>query len=133
MKNTGKKMRIRERRKFQRLNISIPVKYKFLPRKKILKEIFCKNISGGGLKLRLDYPLKKGDRLKTFLYFPGDSTPVTAFSKVTWCRRITQKGRIACYDAGVQHLKIIPKDRQRLVFLFCEMMLDYFLFGKGRK
>lgn len=72
----------RERRRTQRLNISIPIKYKILPRKRVLEETLCHDISGGGIRVTLNYPLKKGIKLKTLLHFPSDPKPIVALSKV---------------------------------------------------
>lgn len=116
-----------EKRKTQRLNIPIQIKYKLLPQEKILEETFCQNISGGGIGLNLDTPLKKGDKLKTFLHFPDDRRPVIAKSKVIWCKKKFKKGEKPCFDIGIQHMRIEPKDKTRFVFLFCEMMINYFI------
>ena len=90
----------------------------------------CDDISGKGIKMHLDTPLKKKDRLKILLHFPGTSTPITTFSKVVWCKKKSVKGKKSSFDIGLEHIKINPKDKERLVFRFCEMMLDYFISGK---
>lgn len=132
MGEDAKKITTKERRKAQRLNIPIQVKYKLLPRKRVLQQTFCQDISGKGARLILDSPLKKGDRLKTLLYFPEDSRPVTAFSKIIWCKRNAARKKKAGFETGMQYIRIDPKDRERFVFLFCEMMINYFLQGKLR-
>jgi len=125
---------IEERRKAQRLNLSIPVKFKFLSKQKILEETFCRDISGGGIKLRLNKPLDKGERLKTLLYFPDDPKPVSAISKVIWCKESQRTRRKETYfDMGLQHVRIVTKDKKRFVFLFCETMIDYFISDKARQ
>lgn len=116
----------RERRRAQRLSIPIKVKYKLLPKRKILEEIFTQNISGGGVSLRLAQSLQKGARLKTLLHFPGDPNPVTAVSEVIWCKRVSEKKKVH-YNAGIRHIKIVPRDKERFVFLFCEMMINFFV------
>ncbi len=121
------KKRIAERRKSARLKISIPVKYKLVREKKTLHETFCRDISGGGLKLNLDCPMKKGQRLKTLIYFPEAARPITALSKVIWRKRCPSGRKGGAFELGIQHVKIDPKDRERFVYLFCEMMLSYFL------
>lgn len=119
-----------ERRRSQRM--LIPIKVEFTPQgnEKFIEEIFCQDISGGGVKLRLSKPLKSGEKFQTHIYFPGDPDPISAFSRVVWCREINVKNKGTCYEVGLQHLKISPKDSQRFVFLFCEMMLNYFIFAK---
>ena len=119
---TNKK--IRERRRAQRLDIKFKIKYKLMPRKKILEETISQNVSGGGFCVHLNQPLKNGSKLKVLLYMPNVKQPITALSKVVWCRKSAkQKG----YDVGIKHVKIAPKDKERFVFSFCEMMINYFM------
>ncbi len=119
----------KERRKSQRISLPIEVKCKYIKKRNVLLEqIFTESISGGGVGLRLGQPLTKGTRIKTLLYLPGDSRPVTAISEVTWCK---QKGtkKQAYYDAGIRYVKMAPKDRERFVFLFCELLINFFMGG----
>lgn len=118
-----------EKRKAQRLDIPIKVKYRLSARDKILRESFCHNVSGSGMQITSDCPFKKGERLKSLLYFPGERKPVTAMSKIAWCRRSpVRPGRI--FDVGIKHVKVYPQDRDRFVFLFCEMMVNYLVLGE---
>ena len=130
MSSQKKKRAAAERRKSQRLDISIKTKYRQLAKKKLLEEIFTQNISGGGAGLRLAKPLPKGARIKTMLHFPDDPKPITAVSEVIWCKKV-KKQKLTYYDTGIRHLKILPKDRERFVFLFCETMINYFIVGKA--
>lgn len=118
---------LEERRKAQRLNIPLQIKYKLLTKKRILEEVFCQDISGGGLKLRLKESLTVGQRMEVLLYFPNDPNPVTAKSSVVWCKRRLTKKKGPFFDIGVKHIKINPKDKERFVFLFCEMMINFLL------
>jgi c-di-GMP-binding flagellar brake protein YcgR len=118
-----------ERRKSDRLFIPLQVSYKLLPRKHVLHQAFSQDISGGGIRLSLNFPLKKGEKLRTFIHLAGDPKPVAAFSKVIWC---TKKPGKDDFDVGVQHVRIDPKDKERFVFLFCEMMINYFIEGKAK-
>lgn len=122
----------REKRKTQRLNIPIQVKYKLLSKNRVLNETFSQDISGGGVKLRLSNPLKKGVAIKTLLHFPYDKIPITAYTKVARCNRRLVRGKPR-YDIGMQYVRINPKDRERFVFRFCEMMINHFVFGARRK
>lgn len=126
------KKRFREKRKTQRINFPIQIKYKLLPRKKILNETFAEDISGGGVRIRAGFPLKKGDRLKALLHFPNGPVPITAFTEVVRCRRKVIGGKVS-FDIGMRYVKIIPKDRERFTFSFCETMMNYFILrGKRR-
>jgi c-di-GMP-binding flagellar brake protein YcgR len=122
--NVKMKGKFKEKRKAQRLNIPLYFQYKLLPRKKILESAFCRDISGGGISFRLGQPLREGDRLKILLHFPEETKPVTAFSSVVWCKRILQE---KVYCVGIKHIKILPADKERFVFLFCETMINYSL------
>ena len=118
-----------DRRKSQRLKIPIQIRYKLLPHKRVLEETLTQNVSGGGMGLRLSQPLRKNDKLKVFLNFPTDPKPITAISEVTWCKK-ESVGRKGFYKAGIKHIKIVPKDKERFVFLFCEMMINYLTVGR---
>ncbi len=118
----------RERRKSERLNLPIKVLYRFFKKRTFIESI-TENISGGGACLKLERPVPKQNKLKISLYFPNDAKPVNAISRVVWCRKITQKGK-TYYGVGIRHLKILPRDKERFVFLFCEMMINYLVLGK---
>ena len=126
----GPKGKFQERRRAQRLDIPLRVDYTFLPKKNAMEETFSRDVSGGGVRLKLAHSLKKGTRLKTFIYFPYDKKPIATFSKVVWCRKGAADKGHPIFEVGVQHVKIAPKDRGRFVFLFCEMMINYFIFGQ---
>lgn len=115
-----------DRRKAQRLDMPMRIQYKLMSRKKTLQETFCRDLSGGGVRLTLDHSLKKGSKLITHLYFPEESSPVTAITSVVWCKKIMRENKKPVFDTGMKYIKIIPKDRERFVCLFCETMLNYF-------
>jgi len=118
---------VTERRKAQRLNIPVPIRYYFYAKSKALsKPVTADNISGTGIGITLKQPVTKGARLKALIYFSDNPRPVTSTSRVVWCKKIPGKeGNL--FKIGMQHVKIDTKDRDRFVFLFCETMLNYFL------
>jgi len=116
--------KFKEKRSSQRLNIPLRFQYKLLPHKRILESAFSRDISGGGISFHSSEALKKGERLKILLHFPEEAKPVTAFSRVVWCRKAAEE---KAYNIGIQHVKILPADRERFVFLFCETMINYSL------
>lgn len=128
-----KKARIRcrvsksEKRKAQRINLPIQVSYSLHPKKKVLDETFCHDISGGGLCISFSVRMKKGDRLKTLLHFPNDKKPVTAISKVAWVKKGNMSGGRVFYNTGIKHVGISHEDRTRFVYLFCEMMINHLM------
>ncbi len=115
-----------ERRKKQRLNIPLKVKYKWLAKKGILEEVFTRDISGGGMRIRVDKPFKKGGRLKALLYFPEEDKPINVITEVVWCkkRKFKKKNK---FDVGIKHVKVAAQDKERFVFLFCETMMNFLM------
>ncbi len=116
--------KFKEKRRAQRLNIPLRFQYKLLPHKRILESAFSRDISGGGISFHSSEALKKGERLKILLHFPEEVKPVTAYSQVVWCKKVSQE---KAFNIGIQHVKIQPADKERFVFLFCEMMINYSL------
>lgn len=123
------KMCKNERRQSQRLSVPLKVKYKWLRRKGILQEILTQDISGGGIRIYSETPFKKGDRLKARLYFPNAKKGIRVINEVMWCKKAKSKGK-TYYDVGIKHLKIEPRDRERFVFCFCEILLNFLLFSQ---
>jgi len=121
-----------ERRAAQRLDLAIPIRYKFYLRQKALSSpMLTDNISGTGLGLTIKEPLKKDEKLDVHIYFPDDPKPVISTSRVIWCKRMGEK-KDAYFKVGMKHVRIKPPDRERFVFLFCETMLNYFLVSSKR-
>jgi len=120
-----------ENRKSQRLKIPLRIDYNLFPRGSALEKTFAHNISGSGICLKLDYSLHKGDKLKTIVHFPQERRPVVAISRVIWCMPVTAKKK--AFYIGMKYIKIMREDRERFVFLFCEMMLNYFFMNQRGK
>ncbi len=128
MKKTRKKRS--EKRKSQRLKIPLRLEYKRLRGKGKAEKTIAHDVSGSGLGIRLEEPLKKGDKLKILLHFANDPKPVTLTSEVVWHKK-TGKGKKVFYDTGIRHVKVPVKDRERFIFLFCEMMINFLTLGKN--
>jgi len=119
--------KIREKRKTQRINVLLEVKCQSYFKKNMLfGTLLTSDVSGGGIRLRLEKPLEIGTKLKTYLYFTKGGKPIVAYSHVVWCKKLEKKQKIY-FDVGIQYLKIVSKDKERFVFLFCELMVNYFM------
>lgn len=121
-----------DRRKATRLDIRLKIGYKLPLGRKMIIETFSENVSGKGIRVTLNKKLHKGDRLKTLIYFPKEPKPVTSFSEVVWCKARRLEGR-QIFDSGLRYVKISPRDRERFVFLFCELMINYFMIQIPKK
>ena len=122
-----KKAHVMERRKAQRLDIPVPIKYGFPLRGRALSgPVLTDNISGTGIGVTLKRPITKDDNLRVLIYFPDDPRPVTSTSRVVWRKRIRGKEGDS-FRIGMRHVRIDTKDRDRFVFLFCETMINYFM------
>lgn len=129
MRSPKQKMYV-ERRKFTRLAIPMEIRWGYHSKKLSTVGATAHDVSGGGLCLILDHPIKVGTRLKTALIFPSERRPVTAVSRVMWVHPLHQHGKER-FKMGLKYLKIEREDRQRFTFLFCEMMMNYFVLGGG--
>jgi hypothetical protein len=91
------------------------------------------DVSGRGLRLSQPTAMKHGETVKVLLYFPKDKKPISAYSKVMWCKEKTRGSGPSKYHIGLKHVKIAKPDKERFVFLFCELMLNYFMLGRCAK
>jgi len=131
VKIASKDMLTKERRKAQRLNIPIPVKFRRFGKKGTYRESNCQNISGSGIMLCLDLPVKKGDKFEMLIHLSGDPIPVETVVEVMWCKKNTQYRNKPFFNCGMKYVKIKPRDRERFVFLFCELMMEYCMSEKN--
>ncbi|MFH1877065.1 MAG: PilZ domain-containing protein [Candidatus Omnitrophota bacterium] len=126
-----RKKSYKEKRKAQRLNLSLPFEYHSARGKKVSSKRICtRDISGSGIGFRLAHPVAVRARLGILLYFPTDKRPISSVAEVVRCTKRVIKGK-PLYDVGVKHLKIAAKDRERFVFSFCETMINHFVLPVG--
>ncbi|MCX5666689.1 MAG: PilZ domain-containing protein [Candidatus Omnitrophica bacterium] len=116
---------LHDRRRSSRLDIPLKIEQRLSRGGELLKAL-SSDISGNGLRFQLHRYLKKGEKLRTSIHFPSDPKPVTAVSEVIWCKEKPASGK-KMFDAGIKYVKIIPRDRDRFIFLFCETMINYFM------
>ena len=106
-----------ERRKFVRLDTTLPIVYQVLP-STIPKKSVTRDIAGGGICLFVNEPLKPGTRLHVDIQLPGREHPVSFQGEVVWSEEyevIGKTQRERAVEAGVKFLQIDPKDRQAIL------------------
>lgn len=84
------------------------------------------DVSGGGVRLRLGYPIGRGKRIDMLMYFPDDPKPVGITARSVWCKE-EKMG----FNIGLQYIEF--KDKEKFIMLFCGMMVDYFVLSDREK
>jgi c-di-GMP-binding flagellar brake protein YcgR len=97
-----------ERRKFERIEAPVRVKYKLLSEGSPGVDTAGKNIGGGGIRLSLKEKLQPGTLLKLEIGLPSSTNPITAIGKVVWIKEvlIQNKNVTSYYDTGIEFVKV---------------------------
>ncbi|MBN1353654.1 MAG: PilZ domain-containing protein [Candidatus Omnitrophica bacterium] len=97
-----------EKRKFPRLEASLPLRYKELSGNTYLtKGTLTKNISEGGTRFVIDRFLSLASHLVLEIKLPMHSKPVKTISKIAWIRK---QPTGATYEIGNQFLAMSDED-----------------------
>lgn len=95
-----------EKRSYPRLNGYFLVKYKVItphPENIPLTIASTKDISGGGVRLRLKDYVPVGSLIEVFINYPGFDAPIQILARLVWIRKIRN---FDMYDSGVQFLNV---------------------------
>lgn len=116
-----------ERRRFQRLMIPLQIRYR-IAQNRLWQETQCHDVSGRGVRLRIEEALGPGEEIELSLHFPQDPQPIPVLGCVVW--RLTGEGG-AAYRTGIEYLQIKPSEKERFVMRFCETMVEYMTRGSS--
>ena len=108
-----------ERRKFPRIETDLLVKYKVLEEDERMKFVENKDISGGGVCLKIDKELKKDTILAMELHFEKANCKIFTIGEVAW-NKMTEEGN---YETGIKFLKIAEEDYFKLNEIITEEIL----------
>jgi len=102
-----------ERRKFIRLDSSLPIKYRRLDEKASFDKALTKNISGSGICIELKEVLAPGTRIQLEINLPNESKPIFFIGEVVWQDKISSSphGSLA---TGIRYIKIGLTQRQKI-------------------
>lgn len=109
-----------EKRKSNRIVLSLPVHYKVFQLEKLEKDILdnvlgsraaIQNLSSGGIQVVSAGPFRPGDVLEMELEVPG-SGRVRSVAKVIWCRK--EKQAAHDYRSGIQFIPVYEEDLEKL-------------------
>ena len=101
-----------EKRRFQRMDSSLPLKYKNLKTATIPMESITKDIGEGGIRFKTSEFISLACRLVVEITLPMVPKPIKAISKVAWIRKLSSGEQ---YELGNQFLDISKEDKALIV------------------
>jgi c-di-GMP-binding flagellar brake protein YcgR len=97
-----------EKRRFQRMNSNLPLRYKNLKTATVPMGSITKDISEGGIRFKTNEFISLACRLVVEITLPMAPKPIKAISKVAWIRKLSSGEQ---YELGNQFLEISKEDR----------------------
>jgi len=99
---------ITERRRFQRIDSNLPLRYKNIKTATVPLGSLTKDISEGGIRFKTNEFISLACRLVVEITLPTVQRPIKAISKVAWIRKLSPGEQ---YELGNQFLEISKEDR----------------------
>ena len=97
-----------ERRRFQRIDSNLPLRYKNLKTATVPMGSVTKDISEGGMRFKTNEFISLACRLVVEITLPMAPKPIKAISKVAWIRKLSSGEQ---YELGNQFLEISKEDK----------------------
>ena len=97
-----------ERRRFQRIDSNVPVKYRNLKTATVPLGSLTKDICEGGVRFKTSEFISLACRLVVEMTLPTIQKPIKAISKVAWIKKMPSGEE---YELGNQFLEISKEDR----------------------
>lgn len=97
-----------EKRRFPRIDSSLPLRYKNLRVATIPMGSLTKDISEGGVRFKTNEFISLACRLVVEITLPTVTKPIKAISKVAWIKKLSSGEQ---YELGNQFLEISKEDR----------------------
>ncbi len=99
---------VTERRRFQRIDSNLPVRYKNIKTATVPMGSLTKDICEGGIRFKTNEFISLACRLVVEITLPTVQRPIKAISKVAWIRKLSSGEQ---YELGNQFLEISKEDR----------------------
>ena len=117
-----------EKRKFARLEIKIPIKWKLITKPVDMTDHILdvtKDISRGGICFRVGKQLSAGSILELEIKLPNKRV-ITAQGRVIWCRKIEENtsGVVSDHYAGIEFLSILATEQEEINKFVFEYMVQ---------
>ncbi len=97
-----------ERRRYQRIDSNLPVRYRNLKTATVPLGSLTKDIGEGGIRFKTNEFISLACRLVVEITLPTIPRPIKAISKVAWIRKVSSGDQ---YELGNQFLEISKEDR----------------------
>ena len=97
-----------ERRRFQRIDSNVPIKYRNLRTATVTINSLTKDIGEGGVRFKTNEFISLACRLVVEMTLPTIQKPIKAISKVAWIKKMPSGEE---YELGNQFLEISKEDR----------------------
>lgn len=132
MKNRDaiKELISRDRRKTQRLLLSLEAIYRISGASKWEKSISLNDLGGQGLSFISNQHLKKNTDLEIKIQVPNESQPILLQGRVARCKKEI-KNNSSLYTIGVQFCPMSKKNEEKFITFFSDNILSEFLNSKG--
>ena len=97
-----------ERRRFQRIDSNLPVRYKNIKTATVPVGSLTNDISEGGIRFKTNEFISLACRLVVEVTLPTAQRPIKAISKVAWIRKLSSGDQ---YELGNHFLEISKEDK----------------------
>jgi c-di-GMP-binding flagellar brake protein YcgR len=115
MAENSRGLRMRENRKFIRLNAPIGISYRVTKQKRRKSaQSLIRNIGGGGIRFLAKEALREGDLIQMEINIPHLKDPIEAIGEVIWYSESKDRDR-DIREAGVRFCDITPKDLHQVL------------------
>ncbi|MCM8801188.1 MAG: PilZ domain-containing protein [Candidatus Omnitrophica bacterium] len=104
-----------EKRRFRRLTTSIKIEYKLFDDKTApFLVTSTKDISGGGLCLRVFDQFEAGSILLFKFILPGLPRFIFTKGRIVWIKELSRLGKGKVFELGVEFIEIKEEDKKRI-------------------
>ena len=106
-----------ERRQFVRLDTRLQTDYRILPSSEMRHSV-TKDISGDGMCLFVEEPLRLGVRVQVTIALPDSNRQIEFTGEVMWCESSEIIGKAQQHRsvlAGIKFISIAPEDQREIM------------------
>ena len=122
-----------ERRRYVRLDTRLKIHYRILQVSPTPTSTETLDISGGGIRIFLNEPLKVGTLLELEIFLPNDAKPIRCQGKLVWVEEFSiyqgAKEERKELEGGVEFTHITPEGQDSIIQY---VILGYTQQGEGR-